>query len=735
MNREKKMDKAITVKGQKYILASSLLAEERIRVLKHQETFAIFDRYGDISGAEQGEEGIYFEGTRFLSHLEFFLGSFRPLLLSSNLRNDNQLFAIDLTNPDFTTADQKQIPRGSVYIARRIFLYENTVYEKIFLRSFLRGAKIPLEVSYGMDADFVGIFEVRGYNRKETGRKQELRWQEGQAIVDYEGLDRVQRKTTITYDPPPTQAVGTTASFSIALGYEEPTTIWVCYDFESSDLPAVPKNDSPKARYAAAQKLMDAELGRFRESNCQIESSNEQFNDWINRSFSDVHMLNTRTPYGLYPYAGVPWFSTTFGRDGLITALQLVWVNPEIARGVLNFLAKTQARELRPEKDAEPGKILHEARRGEMASLGEIPFSEYYGSVDSTPLFLVLAGEYFRATADLEFMRSIWENIGLALKWIDQYGDRDQDGFVEYQRTSKDGLTNQGWKDSHDSVFHKDGSNAATPIALSEVQGYVFQGKTLVADIAEKLGQADLAQRLRREAHVLKEKFHQQFWCEEMGQYALALDGEKKPCEVLSSNPGHCLYSGIVKSEVADRVIESLMSERMFSGWGIRTLAEQEPRYNPMSYHNGSVWPHDNSLIAMGMARYGRRECACRLLAGFFEVSLFLDLNRLPELFCGFDKRSGEGPTLYPLSCAPQAWAAASVFFLLQACLGLELRGVSRQIIFRSPMLPEFLKVLRISGLKAGTQGSVDLEIVRHGYDVGVNILKRDGDVRVIVEK
>lgn len=730
-----KTDKTVTVKGQKYILASSLLAEERIRVLKHQETFAIFDRYGDISGESNSEEGIFFDGTRFLSHLEFSLGVFRPLLLSSNLRIDNQLFAVDLTNPDFYTADQKLVPRGSVYITRRIFIQENSVYEKVMVMSFYQASKIPLTLSYTYDGDFKGIFEVRGYQRKRSGRKENLRWEKGQAVISYLGLDEVQRQTQISFQPQPQHCEGNTASYSLELDPREPLQIEICYDFLTSEDKWKPSSASPRERYEFAQHEIEDEVNHFRLGNCDIDSSNEQFNDMIKRSFSDIHMLNSRTPYGIYPYAGVPWFSTTFGRDGLITALQMVWINPQIARGVLDFLAHRQARDLRPERDAEPGKILHEARRGEMAKLGEIPFSEYYGSVDSTPLFLILAGEYFRTTGDLAFIHSIWENIRMALRWIDEYGDRDKDGFVEYERLSKDGLTNQGWKDSHDSIFHSDEVSAPTPIALCEVQGYVYQAKDLIAQVAQALGQRELANKLHDEATILKDRFHQQFWCEDLNTYALALDGNKELCRVVASNPGHCLYSGIVNQSVADRLIDTLTNTRMFSGWGIRTLAEGEPRYNPMSYHNGSIWPHDNSLIAMGLARYGRKDAACRILNGLYEASLFMDLNRLPELFCGFRQRSGEGPTLYPLSCAPQAWAAASIFMVLQACLGLKLNAVENRIVFESPLLPDFLKVLRLSNLRLGAQSSVDLEIVRHGYDVGINILRRSGPVKIIVQK
>lgn len=656
--------------------------------------------------------------------------------MSSNIRGDNQLLTIDLTNPDFQTQDGKAVPRGSVYLSRRIFLCENTVYEKVIIESFLRSVTLPLQVSYALDADFVGIFEVRGYERKQKGKKEDLFWQDGKAEISYQGLDKINRRSRISFDPAPSSTEGRTATFALQLQGLEKRVLHLCYDFEYPEDPGIVSSQlNPRERYEIMQKKIADDFDAFKNTNCRIECSNEQFNDWLSRSYSDVHMLLSQTPHGAYPYAGVPWFSTTFGRDGLITALQTLWVNPEISRGVLSFLAATQAREVNVEKDSEPGKILHEARKGEMAILNEIPFREYYGSVDSTPLFVVLAGEYFRATGDIAFIHSIWENIEAALAWIDEYGDRDKDGFIEYFRSSGDGLINQGWKDSHDSVFHADGSFASGPIALAEVQGYVYQAKRLAAQLAMALNKKDLGQKLSEQALILKDRFHQQFWCEDLGTYALALDGQKRPCRVRSSNPGHCLYSGIVQEDVASRLIDTLMSDSMFCGWGIRTVAEGEARYNPMSYHNGSIWPHDNSLIAMGFANYGRKDCAAKLLTSFFDVSLFLDLNRLPELFCGFNRQTGEGPTLYPLSCAPQAWAAATVFLLIQACLGLRLDAVEGRIVFESPRLPESIKFFRIMDLKLGTAGAVDLEIVRHGYDVGVNILERRGNVSVIVQK
>jgi glycogen debranching enzyme len=514
----------------------------------------------------------------------------------------------------------------------------------------------------------------------------------------------------------------------VSLGARAQETLFVSVACEQAGNRPVLSHD---AAMAAATRSWNGPKGT---TGCRYSTSNEQFNDWLNRSTADFQMMVTETPSGPYPYAGVPWFSAPFGRDGIITALQTLVVAPAVARGVLSYLADTQATERNAEQDAEKGKILHETRKGEMAALGEVPFGRYYGSVDSTPLFVMLAGAYYERTGDRAYAESIWPNVDRALRWMDDSGDIDGDGFIEYERHSSQGLVQQGWKDSQDSVFHEDGEAAPSPIALCEVQGYAYAARRSGAMLANLAGDKSRAAELSAAAEQLRGRFEQSFWCEDRGTYALALDGHKRPCKVRTSNAGHCLYTGIVSPERAKSLAATLLADDSFSGWGVRTVAGSEVRYNPMSYHNGSVWPHDTAIVLAGLARYGYREESTRLLTGLFDASIFVDLHRLPELFCGFHRRPGEGPTLYPVACSPQAWATGAVFMALEACLGMSIDAVQRRVTFSHPRLPGWLESVRIFDLAVGA-ASLDLQLERHPHSVGVRVLRREGEAEVIVVK
>ncbi len=700
-----------------YIPATGTAMRPR-RTLKYGDTFAVVDTNGDIGASSGDADGLFHNGTRFLSHLELLVNGQSPLLLGSNLRDDNSLLSIDLTNPDFYVDGRIVLQKDLLHISRTIFLWRGAAYQRLAVSNH-GDRSISLSLSILYRSDFADLFEVRGMRRLRRGSATERTIGPDRALLLYKGLDGAARNTTLLFDPPPSESGVGKASYRLELAPGETQRIFLVVSCNQ------PIEQRPvgfiKGLLSARRELREA----TREGTT-IETSNALMNEILRRSAADLQMLMTETPEGRYPYAGIPWYSTTFGRDGLITALQMLWCDPQVAEGVLRRLAAYQARKIDPLADAQPGKILHEMRGGEMAALHEVPFGLYYGSVDATPLFVLLAGLYAERTNDLATVTALWPSIERALSWIDGQGDPDGDGFIEYRRASELGLANQGWKDSYDAIFHADGRLAEGHIALAEVQGYVFAAKTTIARVARRLGRIEEARRLETAAKRLARRFETAFWCPEIGTYALALDGAKQPCRVRTSNAGQLLFTGIAPTDRAAQVAAGLLQPRFFSGWGIRTVAKGEARYNPMSYHNGSVWPHDNALIALGLARYGFKAAAGHLFKGLFDAATYMDLRRLPELFCGFQRQPSRGPTLYPVACSPQAWAGATPFSLIEASLGLELDPRHHEVRFRNPALPSFLDDVTLRNLRLG-ESSVDIKVRRHVDDVSLEILRTHG--------
>ncbi len=574
------------------------------------------------------------------------------MLLGSNLRDDNALLAIDLTNPDIFSEQRIVLQKDTLHIVRTVFLWRGTAYQRLGVRNFGdRAADLRLALRF--DSDFADLFEVRGLRRDRRGVVTRKVVGSDQVLLSYRGLDGKTRRTRLTFDPPPDQLAVNAASFQlrVAPGAVQPLFLAVaCDQADERPMPFM------RGLLAARRELRAATMG-----GTTVESSNDLFNEVLCRSAADISMLMTDTPQGRYPYAGIPWYSTTFGRDGLITALQMLWWNPDVACGVLRRLAAYQAETTDPRSDAQPGKILHEMRSGEMAALHEVPFGLYYGSVDATPLFVLLAGAYFERTGDEATLRELWPSLEAALRWIDGAGDPDGDGFVEYRRE-----TEQGWPIKAGRIRT---TPSSTPMdAWRKVPSLWPRSRAMslrpsarrpLCAPARACGAGD---QLETQARRLTQRFEAAFWCPEIETYALALDGAKQPCRVRTSNAGQVLYAGIAAPQRAALVASGLMETRFNSGWGIRTVARGEARYNPMSYHNGSIWPHDNALIALGLARYGFTQAVEQLFTGLFRAATYMDARRLPELYCGFQRQRGRGPTLYPVACSPQAWASATPF-------------------------------------------------------------------------
>ncbi len=693
------------------------------RTLKYGDTFVVLDSRGDFGTSSGGSSGLFHQDTRHLSRLELLVNGAPPLLLGSNLRDDNSAFFVDLTNPDLMDGSHIVLEKDRVHILRTIFLWRDTAYQRLGVRNY-GDRPIDLQIAIRFENDFADLFEVRGTHRDRRGTATVKLHGDDRVLMAYNGLDGKVRRTALNFDPPPARLTTGAAVYDLHLNPGEMQPIFLAVSCNRTD--SLPP---PFLRGLIAARREMRESTRKRTS---VQTSNERFNEILCRSAADLEMLMTDTPQGRYPYAGIPWYSTTFGRDGLITALQMLWWSPEVARGVLRRLAAYQAKTTDPLADAQPGKILHEMRGGEMAALHEVPFGLYYGSVDATPLFVLLAGMYVERTGDTATIDELWPAIEAALAWIDGPGDPDRDGFVEYNRASEQGLANQGWKDSHDAIFHADGRLAEGAIALVEVQGYVYAAKRTAARCALRLGREAVARKLDAEASRLAQRFEAAFWCPDIETYALALDGEKKPCRVRTSNAGQVLFTGIAAADRAARVVRELLEPSFFSGWGIRTVANGEARFNPMSYHNGSIWPHDNALIALGLARYEHKQAVDTLFRGLFNAATYMDQRRLPELFCGFQRKHGQGPTLYPVACSPQAWASATPFTLLEASLGLEFDPFQGEIRLRNPRLPEFLDEVTLRDLRLASS-SVDLRVRRHGDTVSLDTTRINGNIRVSI--
>ncbi|MCX7513974.1 glycogen debranching N-terminal domain-containing protein [Frateuria hangzhouensis] len=688
--------------------------------LKFGDTFVVCDAYGDIRG---DASGLFHNDTRMLSVFTLDLGGKPPSLLSAAISHDNVLFTANLSNKPLPPMGERATPQGVIHLQRTRFLWDGRLYERISCVNY-DDTEVRVTLTLRFGADFRDIFEVRGTPRKRRGHTHAPCLGDDAVVLRYDGLDGVMRCSVVSLSAHPDRLEGDCAELGLTLPRLSDTELYV----EVGPDHARPSRERFRAAAARARWAMRRRSGH----GARPRSNARLFNAWLERSRADIALLVSEFPTGPYPCAGIPWFATPFGRDGIITALQLLWLDASLARGVLGYLAEHQAHETSAFRDSAPGKIMHETRKSEMADLGEVPFGRYYGGVDTTPLYVMLAGAYAERTGDDVFVDKLWPALTAAMGWIERTCDKDPHGFLSYAQGEKGGLLNQGWKDSEDSVFHADGTIPPAPIALVEVQGYVYAALIAMARLAERRGDDESSAAWRHRALVMRKKVEALFWDEELGNYGIARDGNDALCCVRASNAGHLLYVGLPKLWRAKKVIRQFRSAPFDSGWGVRTLAMQQARFNPMSYHDGSVWPHDVALCAAGMAHYGEREDAVRLLGETFEAAVHFGM-RLPELFCGFARATGEPPIAYPVACLPQAWAAGSVFMMLQACLGLTVDGRRGEVRIDRPHLPDGVDRLTLHKLDVGGD-TIDLGFERIGSRTVAFRAGGSVDVRIIAK-
>ncbi len=704
-------------------LASKTLA------VKEGETFLYSDLEGNLDHGGDYGLGLYSKDTRFLSHFRMRVSGRDPVLLSSSSERA-YMSHVDLTNPDLYEGDELTVPQQTLNV-RRIRAINGRLFERVRVKNYNAHA-VTLDLEFTFGADFADIFEVRGLAARSNGELEPPRVEGSRAEFGYLGRDGVHRITRIDFSTTPDRlgvdGALVTAAFRLHLGPYQTKVVGMTVE------PIVDEAAPPPMDFDVAVHELRRSYEEWERESTQIVTDNELFNQLLDRSLRDLRALYTETDGGSALAAGIPWYVTLFGRDALIGSHQLLMVNPRPAREALEVLAAHQGTRHDDWRDEQPGKILHEVRQGELARAGIVPHTPYYGSVDATPWFIILYAQHFRWTGDLEFARKLLPAAEAALRWIDEYGDLDGDGFVEYLSRSSRGIRNQGWKDSHDSIVHADGRLAEPPIALAEVQAYVYLAKMRMADVYSSLGDEATAEWLLAEAHTLRKRFNEAFWMDDEKYFAGALDSDKRQVRTVVSNPGHALYCHIVDEEKAAALAKRLLAPDMFSGWGIRTMSKAAAAYNPMSYHNGSVWPHDNALIAAGLKRYGFARSTNRVATALFDAAIHADYLRLPELFCGFTRRTPNRPVSYPVACSPQAWAAGAPFLMLQAMLGISARAHENLLTVNKPHLPAWLNTVEVRNLLAG-RSRISIVFRREGEITSFSLLARDGDVRVVMEE
>ncbi|UZQ55296.1 amylo-alpha-1,6-glucosidase [Trichothermofontia sichuanensis B231] len=719
--------------------------------LKDNDIFLITDPLGNITCFDREDEarlGLFCRDTRFLSRLELQFER-QPLVLLSSSAQRGFALSAQCANPG-----TPQIPPETVSIQRELVL-QGGVLEELTLTNYGQ-QPVSFELSLTFDADFADLFEIRGWVRQRTGLRMRsltssppsppsestppspLPTPPQALVLAYRGVDGVFMESRIAfYRRQPDRLEGYTAIWHLCLPPHGTEVLGYRLQPVVDNQPASSVSIPATLTQALAAETMV--MQQWQDCTTHFQTDDRPLQQILDRATQDIYLLQQTFPLGKATgqtgralSAGIPWFSTLFGRDALIAAMQTLILNPEIARQTLTVLAAYQGQAVNEWRDEEPGKILHELRRGEMARCGEIPHDPYYGTVDATPLWLMLYADYYAWTGDRAFVEQYWPQAEAAMAWIDR-NCAASGGYLTYERKSAGGLRNQGWKDSEDCIVNAKGELATGAIALAEVQGYVYAARMRLSQLAQVLQKPDLRDRWQQAAQTLKAQFERDFWLPEQGYFALALDGNGQPMDSITSNPGQCLGLGLFSRDQAQSVAERLRAPDLFNGWGIRTLSSASPAYNPMGYHLGSVWPHDSGLIALGLRSLGYTEQALEIAQGLLDMTAQQPYCRPPELFCGFARTADSPPVRYPVACSPQAWATGSIFHLIQVMVNLVPDAPNNCLRVVNPTLLPGIHYLSLRNLRIG-QTWLDLEFEQANGATACRVVQKRGNLRVIIE-
>jgi len=721
-------DAPVTTTAERYVMSGSRASR---LVAMEGELLLYTNSLGHAPGSDNSVLGLYYRDTRHLSRMELLLGGRQPVVLTSSAERGYSE-TVELTNLELRAADGRMVPQAAVHV-RRTRVLADRLYELVRVRNYDR-QEVDLVLDLHFDADFADLFEVRGLRRRRRGRLRPPEAAGSTLTFAYEGLDGAVRTTVVTFTDPPMSLRGGRARYRLRLAPGE--RVLLRYDVAVSP-------DPPPPLEAGADPALDADLNlalgtvrreheRWAAEATDIYTDNEQLTAVLRRAQHDLRVLTMAAEDGRVSLAGVPWFAAPFGRDMLLVGLETLLLDLRFARSGVRYLARRQGRVNSAFREEQPGKIMHELRRGELAGLRTIPHTPYFGAVDTTPLWLLTLCELTMWSGDLEGFDLLHDAVESAVKWLAMDGDADGDGFVEYERRSRAGLLNQGWRDAGDAVVHTDGSIARGPIALAEVQGYVYYAKRRLAAIYGQLGDVERAERMAQEARDLKQRFNERFWMEDEQFFAMALDGEKRQVKTVCSTIGHCLWSRIVADEHLEAVAKRLLAPDMFTGWGVRTVSKSSPAYNPMSFYNGSVWPFDTAIVANGLKKHGFAQESNRIALGLFETALAYEHSRLPELFCGFNRQSSPRPVSFPMACWPHAAASGALFLVLQSMLGIYAQADENVVYVHNPVLPKWVGELGLRNLKIG-RTTMDLVFHRSGSQTGFSVRDKKGPGRIVV--